>query len=379
MKLPSIDDFNMEGKTVILRVDINSPVKNKKVIMSERIEEAAKSIQALLDKKARVIVLAHQGRKGSEDFTSLEQHSRLLNNYVKIKFMPDILGEKAEEAIKNLKLGEAILLENVRFLAEESSKGENNDFVKKLSGLAEFYVNDAFSVCHREQASVTGFPRVMKSCFGSLIIKELEALEKIKIGNALYILAGSKTEENLPFLRKNKRIIACGMFGQLCMLAQGFRFGKHEEFVDTANLENVKEKIAGLDLITPVDFAVKEKGRRKEMSLDKFPNSHEIFDIGEKTISIFRNEILKAKAVFMKGPAGYIEEKQFQKGTKEIFNAIIKSKALSVLGGGHLSTAIHELKFKKEQFSHISLSGGALASYVAGEKLPGIEAILNKT
>lgn len=375
INMKTLSDFSFKGKTVLLRVDINSPVKGNKILMNERIEEAAKSIKSLQDRKAKVVVLAHQGRKGDLDFISLEQHSKLLNKFIKIKFSDDIFGEKAIKEIKALKEGEALLLENVRFLEEEKDLSLDNKFVKILSILAEIYVNDAFSVCHREQASIVSFPRVMENCAGINLEKELKALAKIKISGALYILGGSKTEENLLLVQQDKKIITAGMFGQLCMLASGFKFGKHEEFLDIKNLEIAKKTIKNISLIMPEDFAIKEKGKRKEIKLKDFPNNYEIFDIGKKSIEKFKIEIKKARAVFMKGPLGYCEEKQFQKGTAEILKAISSNKIFSVIGGGHLSTAIRDLHMNKKDFSHISLSGGALVSYLAGKKLPGLEAL----
>ncbi|MBM3234063.1 phosphoglycerate kinase [Candidatus Pacearchaeota archaeon] len=376
--MKTLSDFNFKGKSVLLRVDINSPVKGKKVLMNERIEEAAKSIKSLQDKKAKVVVLAHQGRKGDSDFISLEQHSRLLNKIVKIKFVSDIIGEKAVKEIKALKEGEALLLENVRFLEEENNLSLDNKFVRILSGLAEIYVNDAFSVSHREQASIVSFPKIIKSCAGINLEKELEALSKIKIKDALYILGGSKTEENLLLIQPGRKIITAGMFGQLCMLASDFKFGKHEEFLDIKNLEITKNTVKNISLTTPEDFAVKEKGKRKELELKDFPNDYEIFDIGKKTIEKFKTEIKKAECVFMKGPLGYCEDKQFQKGTKEILEAISSRKIFSVIGGGHLSAAISYLHINKKKFSHISLSGGALVSYLSGKNLPGIDVLEKK-
>jgi phosphoglycerate kinase len=202
------------------------------------------------------------------------------------------------------------------------------------------------------------------------------AIKKVKIKNVLYILAGSKAEENMKFMQKDKKIIAGGKFGQMIMMSKGFKFGKHEEYLDKEGIDKLKS-YRNVKVITPVDFAVKEREKRKEILIEDFPNDYEIFDIGEKTIERFKEEIMKAKAIFMKGPLGYIEEKKFQKGTEEIMKAIVKSKAFSVLGGGHLSTALKQLGVDKKKFGHISLSGGALATYMAGEKLPGLE-VLNR-
>jgi phosphoglycerate kinase len=375
IKIPFAGDFDLIGKKVLLRVDLNSPIEKNKVVMNDRIEQASKSIKFLQNKKAKVIVIAHQGRPGDSDFCSLEKHIKLLNKFVKIKFVKDIYGKKTKEAISEMRNGNAILLENVRMTKQEFNNSDKNEFVEQLSSACDFYVNDAFSVTHREQASVTGFPKKMKSASGILIKEELEALEKIKMKNVLYILGGMKAEENLLFMQKGKKIIVGGLFGQLCMNSNGFKFGKHEKFLDLKNLDNVKKSTKGIKFIHPVDFAVLENGKRKEISLSDFPNNYEIFDIGEKSMKIFEEEIMNAKAIFMKGPFGYITDQKFLKGTEHILKSISKSKAFTVLGGGHLTTALKKAGINKNKFDHISLSGGALANYVAGKKLPGIEVL----
>ncbi|MEM4330535.1 MAG: phosphoglycerate kinase [Candidatus Pacearchaeota archaeon] len=377
MKLRCIDSVDVKGKRVLLRLDINSPVEKKKVVMNERIEEAVESINFLKKRKAKVIILAHQGRPNSEDFISLKQHAELLSKKTKVRFIDDVFGEKAEKEILRLKEGEALLLENIRFFKEEYDNSENNPLIKKLSSLIDFFVNDAFSVSHREQASITGFPKIMKErCFiGILMKKELNALEKLKIKKALFILGGSKAEENLLFFKKNRKILVAGLFGQLCLKAKGVNFGAQEKYLELEKLNEVKKVINKPTIVFPKDFAVIENNKRKEISLKDFPNDKEIYDIGEETIKSFEEEILKAKTIFMKGPCGYITDKRFLKGTERILKAIIRSKAYSVLGGGHLTTALKILKIPKKSFSHISLSGGALATYLAGKKLIGLEVL----
>ena len=371
--MKSFYGFNFKEKKVLLRVDINSPVFNKKITLSERIIQAAKTISELKKRGAKIIVIAHQGRKGGSDFTSLKQHAKLLSRFTKVKFVADVCGKKAVNSIKKLRKMEAILLENLRFLDEEQKK--TGKFVEILSSLCDIYVNDAFSVSHRTQASVVGFPKLIKSCYGPNMQKEIDTLKKLKIKNVLFILGGSKTEENLLLLDKNKRIIVGGRFGQLYLFSKGFNFGKNNNFLDVKNVSILKEKSKKIKIISPVDFAVKQKNKRKEFFLGDFPNDYEVFDIGKKTMEIFKKEIKKAKVIFMKGPLGYCEEKKFRKGTGEILKEISRSGAYSVLGGGHLSTLIKELKISKNKFGYVSLSGGALVSYIAGKKLPGIEAI----
>ncbi len=376
--MKTISDFNFKNKITLLRSDLNSDVVNGKIISSERIKESARTISELKKKKAKVVVIAHQGSQGKKDFISLKQHAKLLNKYVKIKFIDDILGKKVISEIKKLKPQEAILLENVRFEKDEFAPEKKNNKLLKLTEYAEIYVNDAFSVCHRNQTSIVLFPKYLKSCAGRLLEKEVKTLEKLRIKNCLYILAGAKPLDNIKLLKGN-RILACGLFGQMCLIAKGKNIGEQENYLRN-QIKDFDEIIRRLkkkmkNIITPVDFAVKVNEKRKELDLTDFPSEYEIFDIGENTIKLFSGEINKAKVVYMKGPAGDCSDKHFQKGTFSILKTIANSKAFSVIGGGHLSDAINNSRINKSKFNHISLSGGALLNYIAGENLPGLDVL----
>lgn len=377
-KIPSLQDLDLQGKTVILRVDLNSPIENKKIVMNDRIKQSADSIKQLQRKKAKVVVISHQGRPGKKDFTSLKQHSKLINKITKIKFVNDIIGKKAQKEIDNLKQGQAILLENVRTLKQEFNNKRNNPFVKILSKKADLYVNDAFSVSHRKQASITGFPKVLPSVIGLNFAKELEALDKIKSKNALYVLSGSKAEENLKVLEKNKKskVLAGGLFGEMCLVSKGYKLGEKDQlFQDEKN--NIKKLKKFPNVKNPTDLAIQVENKRKEISIKQLPTEYISYDIGKQTIEEFLKEIKKAKVIFVKGPLGVYEKKGFETGTKQVLTAIANSKAYTVLGGGHLTGALDKLKINKNKFNHVSLSGGAFISYISGEKLPGLEAVFN--
>jgi phosphoglycerate kinase len=379
--MKSILNENIRNKTILLREDLNSDVVNGKVLMSERIKESAESIKLLKNKGAKIVVIAHQGRPGEKDFTSLKQHAKFLNKFIKVKFIDDIIGRKAEKSISELKSGEVILLDNIRKLKDEFDMTKN-PFVTKLSEWCDIYVNDAFSVCHRAQASVVSFPKYMVSFAGPLLEKEINALRKINLKNCLYILAGAKPEDNIMLLKENK-ILACGLFGQMCVIAKGKNLGAQNSYLKenisdfNASLKKLKIKLRTKDNLveTPVDFAVKVNGKRKEYPLNEFPLKYEIYDIGRKTQEIYIREIKKAKSIYMKGPAGFYSDPKFFKGTFALLNAISKSKAFSLLGGGQLSDAIIKSKIPKRKFGYISLSGGALLQYLAEQKLPGLVAL----
>jgi phosphoglycerate kinase len=374
--------LKLNGKFVLLRVDINSDVVGGKVIISERIKECVKTIRYLKEKKARVVVLAHQGNVGKSDFVGLGQHAKFISKFVKVRFVKDVVGEKAQKSIKSLKDGEVLLLDNVRFVDDEFNPDKkDNLLIKNLVPLFDFYVNDAFSVCHRNHTSIVGFPKYLESVCGLLLEKELNALKKVSMKGAVYILGGAKPESNVKLLKGNK-VLSCGFFGQICLISKGKDLGFQNEFLKKEALvkgdykellKNIKKKLKNVEM--PVDFAVRVNNKRKEFLLSEFPLGYQIDDIGERTIEKYIKIIKKVPAVYMKGPAGYASDKIFSKGTISLLRAVLESKAFSLVGGGHLSDAIYKYKLPVKRFNHISLSGGALLDYIAGEKLVGLKAL----
>ncbi|MFB6246447.1 MAG: phosphoglycerate kinase [Candidatus Pacearchaeota archaeon] len=373
----------MKNKTVLLRCDLNSGLVNNKLKSSERIKASAETIKDLKRQKAKIVILAHQGRPGKDDFISLEQHAKRLSRYTKVEFVKDTTGKKAKEAIKNLKPGKAILLENIRKESDEFNPNKkSNSIVKNLVPLADAYMNDAFSICHREQTSITRLPRELPSYIGKTMQKELKALEKTNLKNATYILGGAKPEDNINLLKENK-VLTGGLFGPLCLIAKGYNLGKEEEVLkDKQKLVPQLKKKLNKNVIMQKDFGIrtKESGKekRKEISLEDLPSQKRLLDIGEKTIQEHEKHIKKAKSIYIKGPMGYYKDTKFNKGTSRILKAIARSKAYSIIGGGDLTEALKKTKINKNNFDHVSLAGGALLNYIAGEKLPGLEALKNK-
>jgi len=371
--MKTLSNSKFKGKRVLVRSDLDSDVVKGKVFFSERVREASETIKELKRKKARVVILAHQGRPGKSDFTSLRQHSRYLNKFVKVKFVPDISGKKAVEAIGKLKDGEAILLENVRKSKDEFNPG-NNKLVKTLAPLFDIYVNDSFSTSHRKHTSIVSFAKRLPTYAGRALEKEIKALKKIKLKNCLYILAGAKPEDNIKLLSGNK-VLSCGLFGQICLIAKGKDLGAQNKYLKDKLfiVPRLKKRLGNVE--TPIDFAVEVKKKRKELKLDEFPSKYEIYDIGKGTMDKYVKIIEKARCIYMKGPAGFCADKRFCKGTETLLRAIAKNKGFSLLGGGHLSDAIKMSGISRKKFGHVSLSGGALLSYIAGEKLPGLEVL----
>ncbi|MFQ5531913.1 MAG: phosphoglycerate kinase [Candidatus Nanoarchaeia archaeon] len=375
MKYKTLSSFNLKDKTVLVRSDLNSDLKNGKPIISDRIRESVKTISELKRKKAKVIIMAHQGRPKTKNFTSLREHAKLLSKFTKVKFVSDVIGLKAIKAIKNLKPGQALLLENVRTLKQEYHP-DRSEFERYLVPLFDIYINDAFSNSHRNNASVVSFPKyIKKHGIGRLMEKELKALEKIKSKKGLYILGGAKPEDNIKLLKSKNKVIATGLFDSLCLMAKGQKLGKQELVVKKYKplIKKIKNKVKKVG--TSIDF-IDETG--KIISINELPLNKKLLGIGPKTIENIKSEIKKYKVIFMKGPAGVYHGKRFAGGTKEILKAIAKNKGTTILGGGHLNTFLEEYKISKSSFTYVSLSGGALIAYLAGEKLPGLEVLKRK-
>jgi len=374
-KFRTIDDFELKGKRVLVRADLNSPIIKGNVEMNERIKQHALTLKELSEKEAKVVVLAHQGRPGDEDYTeSMEQHAKLLSRTVKVDYVNDLIGDEALNRIKNTKDGEVLLLKNVRSFDEEFKPSPGNVIVKTLAPMFDLFVSDAFSVLHRDQTSVTSFAQVLTSCVGRVLEKELSAVKNLQNKKMIYILGGAKPEDNIILARDTRaeKVLSTGIFSLLCLMAKDYKLGKEEELLEKKLVPEIKKIIGKIE--TPVDLAFYEKGR-KEVDLEKLPVDKEILDIGKKTVEKYKEEIRKAEAVFMKGPAGKFEQKGFEKGTLGILKAIASSKCFSLIGGGHSSHLIESFNIRKDKFSHISLAGGALIAFLAGEKLPGLEVL----
>jgi len=395
----TLDDIDVKGKTVLIRVDINSPFDSstKKISDNERVREHSKTIKELSDKKAKVVILAHQGRRGNPDFTHLDQHVKLLERHVgkKIQFIDDIVGAKAIEKIKALRVGEVLLLDNVRFLedeAEEKSPKEhsNSQLVKNLAPLADVFVNDAFSVVHRSHASVVGFTKGLPSYAGRVMEKEIMASEQaLKPKHpTVYIFGGAKPDDCLGIMRfmlQNKTLdttLTCGVIGELFLLAKGHDLGKATmEFLEKKDFTKLAEESRTLlrqykdKIRIPLDVAIDENGKRKELPVESLPANSQLMDVGSKTVKNYGEIIKKAKTIVVKGPAGVYETPGFEIGTRMILEEIEKTKAFSLVCGGDTTVAMEKLGIGKEKFSYVSIAGGALITYLSGNPLPGIEAL----
>jgi len=277
-----------------------------------------------------------------------------------------------------MKNGSAILLENIRFHKDEDLPlKKKNEIVDIFSLTSDLYVNDAFSVSHRNHTSIISFPKIMPSYIGLTFEEEIKHLNDLrKKKNMLYILGGNKTEDLMPILlRKNGKILSGGEFALFCLLAAGKRLGKHEKFLkDKKNLVNsMKRYLSRITL--PLDLAYVSRGKRKEILVEDLPVKELLLDIGGKTIAHYVSEIMKAKTIFMKGTMGKTNDQRFLYGTKKIDRALAKTKAKIIVGGGHSATFLDEWNVRLKKGDHVSLSGGALLAYISGRRLPGIIAL----
>ncbi|RLF38943.1 MAG: phosphoglycerate kinase, partial [Thermoplasmata archaeon] len=395
----TLDDFDFNEKTVLLRVDFNLPLDKESldILDTTRIEKSLPTIEELIEKNAKIVILAHQGRPGSWDFVSLDRHAKALSDLLgkDVKFVNDVCGDKAIDAIKSLKPKEILMLDNVRKLpyemekkgAEEHAKTE---LVQRLSKVADIFVNDAFSAAHRKQCSLIGFTAVMPSCAGRLMEREVETLEKVLKNPErpnVFIFGGAKYSDVVKTIKKSLEegkvdyVLLAGLPGNAFLKVKEYNLGEinedalSEEWSDDLAKE-MKEIIDRFSssIILPKDFGIEINGTRKDISLEDLPVDYPIYDIGDKTVSDFVEIIKEGKTIFLSGPCGVFEKEDFMKGTKEVFKAVAESKAFTVAGGGHTIAALDELGLT-DKISHVSTGGGSLERFMMGEKLPVIEAL----
>jgi len=395
----TLNDFDFENKTVLLRVDFNMPLdKNTlNILDTTRIKRVLPTIKELIEKQAKIVILAHQGRQGSWDFTNLGKHAKALEKLLgkQVNYVEDIYNEKANEAIISLQNKDILLLDNVRKFKGETEKKSaeehaKSELIQNLYPLADFFVNDAFAAAHRAQCSLIGFTEVLPSCAGRLMEKELTTLSEI-IENpkkpSIFLFGGAKYSDiivTIQRLLENKtadKILLTGLPANAFLKAEGIdlgikneemlsKEGSSEDFIDIQNLlKKYKENI-----YLPSDFAQKKDTDRDEIDVSELPTDYNLYDIGDKSIDTFKNILSEAKTIFLSGPCGVFEIPTFMKGTKEIFTYVANSNVFSVVGGGHTVAAIEQLGLQ-EKISHISTGGGSLEKFMMGEKLPAVEAL----
>ena len=396
MKFGTLADIEARGKTVLVRVDFNSPIdpSSNTILDDKRFREHIPTLQALED--ARVVVLAHQSRPGKKDFTTLAAHADKLERLMgmPVTYVDDIFGSCAKHAIRESHPGDIILLENVRFSAEENltlkpEDGAKTHIVKKLASMADLCVYDAFGTAHRSQPTITGLPYAMKSVAGLLMEKEVSMLSKVFTSApkpVTFVLGGAKVDDSIAVagnVLANKtadKVVVIGVVANLFYLAKCIDIGEPSknlihtlgydgEIVKAKNiLDSYPDKI-----LMPEYVAVKEKDERKEYPVEKVPKDCPIMDMGTDSIGKFANALKNSGTIVFNGPAGVFEDIKFASGTFELLRAASNAE-FSVCGGGHTAAVIERMGLES-QFSHLSTGGGACIEFLTGKKLPAIAAL----
>ena len=394
MNKKTVRDIDVEGKKVLVRCDFNVSQKEDGTITdNRRIVSALDTIKYLIEHNAKVILCSHLGRPKGEfkkEFSLApvaEELSKLLGKEVKLA--KDVIGPSAKELTDNMKEGDVVLLENVRFHREETDN--DPEFAKKLASFADIYVNDAFGTAHRAHASTAGVAAYLPAVSGFLIEKEInfmgDALENPK-RPFMAILGGKKVSDKIgvieALLEKVDTLLIGGAMAYTFFKSMGYSVGDSICELDKLDLAQdimKKAKEKGVKLMLPVDTKVgkefKPDTESKVVKYTEIPDGWEGFDIGPETIKMYVEELKSAKTVVWNGPLGLSEFEQFAAGTDTIAEALANSDAITIIGGGDSAAAIERMGLS-DKFSHISTGGGASLEFLEGKKLPGIECLLDK-
>ena len=389
----TVEDINVSGKKVLVRCDFNVPLKDGEITSDKRIVASLPTIKYLIDHNAKVILCSHLGRPKGEfkpEFSLAPVAKRLSELLGKeVKMAKDVVGESAQALAAELKDGDVMLLENVRFHAEETKN--DPEFSKALASLADIYVNDAFGSAHRAHSSTTGVADYLPAVCGYLIQKEIEfmggALENPK-RPLVAILGGAKVSDKIGvinnLLDKVDTLIVGGGMAYTFFVAKGYHVGTslvEEDKVELAKDMMNKAAEKGVKFLLPIDNVVgKEFDADTEyqtINSDEFPEGWMGLDIGPKTRELFADAVKGSGTVIWNGPMGVSEWDHFANGTIAVATAVAESGAISIIGGGDSAAAVQKLGFA-DKMSHISTGGGASLEFLEGKELPGIAALNDK-
>jgi phosphoglycerate kinase len=393
MGIKTLSDLALQNKRVILRCDLNVPIKDGVITDDGRIVASLRTIRKLLDAKCSIIVIAHLGRPKGEPSKELslapiaKRLGELLNEDV--EFSSEITGLTTRA--QSLKAGQILMLENIRFISAETSKDEQERMLlaKELSTYAEIYVGDGFGAVHRKHASVYELAKLLPHAAGELISSEVAVLEKLTLSPERpygVVLGGAKVSDKIGVISNllNKvNVIAIGGGMVFTFLAaQNKQIGK--SLVETELIPTVKDLLnraeqLGVKLILPTDIVVakefSESSQPAIVSVDEIPNDQMGLDIGPESAKYFAQEIVKCKTIFWNGPMGVFEFPNFAQGTKIVAQSLTQVQGISVVGGGDSAAAVRKLGFEDKQFGYISTGGGASLEYLEGKELPGLVAL----
>lgn len=404
--IKTLDEAEVKGKTVLCRVDINQPVDRAAGTLKSvnRIAACVPTIRELSDRGAKVVLMAHQGSDIEyKNFYTTKPHAAVLTRMLgrEVKWIDDVCGPAARDAIRALQDGEVLLLDNVRFVSEEQTLFEmklrltheqqaKTQMVEKLAPLADLYVCDAFAAAHRDQPSLCGFEQVLPSYMGRLFEKEYCTVSQVMEAPdrpCVFVLGGAKISD--AFLMMNTvlsrgvadQILTGGLVGNIFLTALGKEIGSGSvDFIMKSNygeyIQKAKDLYAqyGEKIVLPVDLAWVTEGERREAALGQVPEDIAAIDVGHKTIECYREAILGAKTVFVNGPMGVFEQAPSEYGTKAVWQALADTEGFTVLGGGDSITATEKYGLT-DRMGYICTGGGALIRFLSGEELPVVKAL----
>ncbi len=387
MKIKTIQDFDVREKRVLLRVDFNVDIDEKgRIIDDYKVVKTIPTIKYLLERQAKIILMSHLGRpeKGLKNRFTLKPIAKRLEELLnkKVRFLPDCVGERIEKITRSMKPGEIILLENLRF-HEEEMKGDLS-FAKRLASLGEIYINDAFGCVHRDHASISKICQFLPSGGGFLLEEEINTLSqavKKKVPPLVAVIGGVKIKTKIglvdSLLKEADEVIVGGKIAYDILAGKGLCMRGYIpepevlEVLDRIEITNPK-------LHLPVDGVVvlKEEieGYCRKAALGQIRKEEKILDIGPETVRIFREVIFTAKTIIWNGPLGKFEDERFARGSLEIADAIIKSRAFSIIGGGDTCAFLRKYHLT-DKFGFISTGGGAMLSFLENKRLPGLLAL----
>lgn len=393
MSLNTIRDLNVSAKTVLVRVDYNVPIKSGTVTDATRIEASLPTLNYLLDKGARLVLMSHLGRpKGSPDpDLSLAPVAKRLSELIgrQVLMAPDCVGAKVEEMVKSLPAGGILMLENVRFHEEETKN--DPEFAARLARLGELYVNDAFGSAHRAHASTEGVAHVLPAAAGMLIEKEVRFMGPLVSDPEqpfVALIGGAKVSSKIGVLEsllpKCRTLIIGGGMAYTFLKVQGHRIGKslyEAEYADTAKTLLDQAASQGVEIILPVDHVVaaefSEDAQPETVDGVDIPDDRIGMDIGPKTVESLAGAVRSARSLVWNGPMGVFEFKPFAKGTLEVARLVAECKGTTVVGGGDSVAAVNEFGLS-DRIDHVSTGGGASLEFLEGKTLPGIAALERK-
>ena len=402
----TLDDFEVHGKIVLCRVDINQPVDRTQDALKStaRIEACVPTLQELSDKGARVVILAHQGSDIEyQNFYCTRPHAKVLTDLLhrEVKWIDDVCGPAARQEIAVLRNGELLLLDNVRYVSEEQTLFEEAlhlshvqqaqpPLVRTLAPLADLYVCDAFAAAHRDQPSLCGFEQVLPSAMGRLFEKEFCVVSQLMSQPArpcVFVLGGSKISDAFLMMETVLKqgaadlVLTGGLVANILLAAKGAQIGQgsldfirqhnYTKYIDIAG--DLYQKY-GKQILLPSDLACVEQGQRFEHPVDAFPAGGTAVDIGTQTAQVYCQIISQAKTIFVNGPMGIFEQEASEAGTKAVFGALAETSGYTVVGGGDSITAAAKYQ-ATEKLDYICTGGGALIRFLTGEELPVVRAL----